>query len=378
MLKERVKIGIDAREFVATTTGIARLLRGLFERLPLLRPKWHFIFYGNKETVLPFHSPNSRLVRIPQRCTPWWDQVTLANSLRKEKADLFFSPYYKVPFFSPCPVVHMIHDLIPLTNPSYRGMRYLVARLALSVLGKLYARRAAVTLTDSLYTKEILLERFHLPDRKVQVVTPGIETRFSPLKGHGSFERIALAYCLRKPYLLYVGNFKPHKRVDCMIRAFAGLSERIRQTTQLVLAGRRSPETKALERLVDTLRLRDQVLFTGFIAEEDLQALYGGATLFVFPSSDEGVGLPPLEAMACGVPVVSSRAASLPEILGPAAVFVEPGNIQHLTQEMERLLGDAGERQRRSQMGLEQAKRFSVETQCQLFLSVLDRVLVGC
>ena len=377
MLERKIRIGVDAREFVGTTTGIARLFKGLLEPLLSLRPGWDFIFYGNSKTVFPFRSDNSRFIRLKEPLTPWWDQISVVRSLRQEKARLFLSPYYKVPLFAPCPVIHIVHDLIPLTNQSYRSIRYLIPRLALYVFGRLYTHKAQVTLTDSFYTRGILLKKFRLSDKKVHVVYPGIESRFSPPTGDHPFEQIAMKYRIQKPYLLYVGNFKPHKRVDYLVQAFRKLPEGIRKTTQLVLAGRRTPETKVLDRLVERLDLQNQVVFTGFVSEEDLPLLYGGAALFVFPSSDEGFGLPPLEAMACGVPVIASGVASLLEILGKAAILVEPGNAERLCGEMERLLRDPQERERRIRMGREHVKQFSIQSQCQAFLSILDNVLAG-
>jgi len=269
----------------------------------------------------------------------------------------------------------MIHDLIPLTSPSYRGLRYLAQRVALGGLGRLYAHRATVTLTDSFYTKAILLKRFRLPDQKVHVVYPGIDPRFFEAKGEAPFEKIRAKYRIHQPYLLYVGNFKPHKRVDCLIEAFGRLSETVRRTTQLVLAGRRTPETGVLRQLVRRLGLEGQVVFTDFVAEEDLPSLYRGATLFVFPSSEEGVGLPPLEAMACGIPVIATHASSLPEILEDAAQLVEPGDIKRLSEEIEKLLKNPEEQRKRSQIGRDHAKRFSIQAQCQTFLSILEKIL---
>ena len=377
MLGGKVRIGIDVREFVGTTTGIARLLSGLFERLPTLRPEWEFIFFGNRKTLLPFQSRNSRLLRLWEPMPFWWDQVAVVGSLSREKIDLFISPYYKIPLLAPCPVVHIIHDIIPLTSPYYGTWRYLIPRLALEILGRLCAGKAAVTLTDSFYTKEMLLKRFHLSDQKVHVIYPGIGPHFSPSREDPSCEGVMTKYRIRKPYLLYVGNFKPHKQVHCLIQAFGELPEPLRSSTQLVLAGRRSQETKSLERLIEELRLEDSVLFTDFVSEEDLSSLYGGATLFVFPSSDEGFGLPPLEAMACGVPVIASNAGSLSEVLGHAAILVESGNPKRLSEEIARLLRDEEERKRRIETGFEHIKQFSVESQTRAFLSVLEDLLTG-
>ena len=208
------------------------------------------------------------------------------------------------------------------------------------------------------------------------MIYPGVETVFRPLKEDETLRRLEEVHHFRRPYLLYVGNFKPHKEVPFLIHAYTRLSTFLKEKYQLVLAGPLDGDYGAsLKREVEKEALSRRVVFTDYVEEEDLPSLYGGAELFLFASSDEGFGFPPLEAMACGVPVVATRSASLPEVIGEAGRLVGPGDVDVFSRAIEELLNDDSERRRLAQRGLERVKQFTVDRQAEQLLKSVEVLL---
>jgi len=375
MLTDRIRIGIDGREFTERTTGIARLLGSALEEISRIRPEWEFVLYGNQTTVLPFQSGRFVFRRLPERVTFWWDQVTLVEGLKKEKVSLFLSPYYKIPLFAPCPVIHILHDLIILTHESYRSPRFFLQRSVYDRLGRLYARRADLILTDSFYSKKWIQKIFKVPADKIEVIYPGLDRRFTTAPSEGVLASFQKSHHFSSPYFLYVGNFKPHKKVDLLLQAYANLPESLRARYPLVLAGSLKGWGASLKKSGGELGLSGGVIFTDYVDEAALAALYQNAFLFIFPSLEEGFGFPLLEAMACGVPVIASRCSSIPEVVGDAAMLVPPGDPDELTAAVARLVKEDALRDSLRRKGLERASAFSVVTQAEKIASAIESVL---
>jgi glycosyltransferase involved in cell wall biosynthesis len=185
-------------------------------------------------------------------------------------------------------------------------------------------------------------------------------------------EEVKARWGLDRPFILNVGTLEPRKNQTRLIQAYAMLKERTQLPHQLVIAGGRGWLYEDIFRRVNELGLKQDVRFLGYVAEEDLPALYNLADVFVFPSVYEGFGLPPLEAMACGTPVICSNSSSLPEVVGDAAIQVRPGDPDALVEAMEEVLNDGMVRQRLRDAGVEQAKRFSWEAAAQRLLSIYE------
>jgi alpha-1,3-rhamnosyl/mannosyltransferase len=190
-----------------------------------------------------------------------------------------------------------------------------------------------------------------------------------------AIDRVGAGYGIARPYIFYLGNFKPHKNVQALIGAYAALPEGLRQHYPLVLGGREDIWQASRRQLADDMGLGETVRFIGQVAEEDMPALYSGAELFVFPSLYEGFGLPPLEAMACGTAVVASALTSIPEVVAEAGCLVDVQDVQLLAAAMQRVLEDRQERDRMQQKGLERAAQFRSADICQQQLEILERVV---
>jgi glycosyltransferase involved in cell wall biosynthesis len=212
-------------------------------------------------------------------------------------------------------------------------------------------------IADSEHTRRDLIRLLEIPPGDIEVAHLGVERRFRPLEDQASLEAVRRNNGLPPEIILYVGTIEPRKGLDTLIAAYGTLASEI--SHKLVIAGKRGWYTEPLFKQVEALGLGKRVHFTDYVADEDLPWLYNLADLFAFPSRYEGFGLPPLEAMACGVPVVCSNAASLPEVAGQAAVLVQPDDVEGLATAMLRVLRDSALQAEMRARGLERARLFT-------------------
>src|SRR5881296_1043120 len=365
-----IRVGIDGRELAAgVRTGIGRYLIEVLRAAS--KREVECIVYGDLNTRLPITLPKVTLQTIESRWTQWWDQVSLPLRLARDRTSVLLSPYYKGPLFSPCRVVLTIHDLYFIEYPRKRWPAYgsLTTRLA-----RLYASRAAAIIAVSEYSKRSIVERLGVSPGKVTVIPDALGPEFKP---EPLTEFVAARYGIVPPYILYVGNFRPHKNLPRLIRAFANLSKSLRDTHQLVLAGGDREHRQTLEGLVRDLGISDRVLFPGRIEDAHLPAVYSGCSLFVLPSLEEGFGLPALEAMACGAPVIAANRAAIPEVVGKAAILFDPEDVAAMTKVMTDVLTqpELGTTLRRQ--GLMRSKEFSLNRTAGRVLTLLQEVSEG-
>jgi len=362
-----IRVGIDGRELAAgVRTGIGRYLIEVLRAAS--QSEAECIVYGDHNTRLPVTLPKVTLQTIESHWTQWWDQVSLPLQLARDRISVFLSPYYKGPLYPPCPVVLTIHDLYFIRYPKKRWPSHgaLTTRLA-----RLYASRAAAIIAVSEYSKRSIVERLGVSPGKVTVIPDALGPEFKP---EPLTEFVAARYGIVPPYILYVGNFRPHKNLPRLIRAFANLSKSLRDTHQLVLAGGDWEHRQTLAGLVRDLGISDRVLFPGRIEDSHLPAVYSGCGLFVFPSLEEGFGLPALEAMACGAPVVAGNRAAIPEVVDKAAILVDQENVPAMTEAIAQVLSVSDLRETLRQSGLARAMEFSSDRTSGRVLALLYKV----
>jgi glycosyltransferase involved in cell wall biosynthesis len=276
---------------------------------------------------------------------------------------LVHEPHYVLPPLLQCRSVVTIHDCIHLMFPQYLRNRaaYLYARASMWSA----AHQAHRILTVSQASKRDIIHFFSVPPEKVVVVYNAIEERFSETPSEEAIERVRERYQLNHPFVLYVGNIKPHKNLVRLIEAFAELRRRGFDELKLLIIGDEISKLPALRRAVHSHKLHKHVRFLGYLEDETLASLYRLASVFVFPSLYEGFGLPPLEAMASGTPVVTSNESSLPEVAGDAAVLVDPYDVDSIVGGMRRVLSDPAFAAELSRRGPERAREFSWERSVQ-------------
>lgn len=367
-----MRIGMDVREFsTGTMTGIGRYLWNFLTYVRTYEPEHQIVLYGNQWTCFPISGPRVRWRVIPERITAWWDQVSLAYAVERDGIEVFFSPYVKGPVRVMCPLVTTIHDLLFLVYPEYATWKVVLKNAAFVQMARRVVRRADRVIVLSDYSWKEARALLGTSGDRMEVIPNAVDDVYRPVQEDRVLQRVQRRYGVRSPYILYVGNFKPHKNVQALIRAFAALPVSMQREYMLVLAG--SDQVSSYRDLCRSLRVEDYVAFTGFVADEDLPVLYSGATLFVFPSLYEGFGLPPLEAMACGTPVLCSDRTSLPEVVGNAAVLFDPEDIEGLSKRIAALLASEERRSDLIGRGIERAHCFRVEEIGRRQLDLLKR-----
>jgi glycosyltransferase involved in cell wall biosynthesis len=349
-----LRIGVDGRELRAgARTGIRRYT------LEVLRAAaargLECVLYGDRTTELDAAPTGVRSARLEGGVVPWWDQVALPAALRRDAVEVFLSPYYKRPLVAPCPVVITIHDLFFIGYPGRRRPLY---DLAMTRVARLYARGANAIIADSEHSRRAIVARLGIAAERIAVIPVGLGPEFEP-STPSTAQRAR--YRLGPRYALYVGNFLPHKNLPRLLRAWAALAPPLCAAHRLVLAGGAAEGRRALEDLAGSLGLGEGVVFAGAVEDADLPALYGGAAVVVLPSLEEGFGLPALEAMACGAPVVASRRGALPEVVGDAGLLVDPEDESALAAALTRVLAGELDRATLARRGLARAGIFTRE-----------------
>jgi glycosyltransferase involved in cell wall biosynthesis len=286
--------------------------------------------------------PAASVLRIP---------IGMPMAVRASKSALLHVSYIAPPL-PLCPTVVTVHDLSYLAHPEWLSAG---VRLRLRLLVPPSLRRASRVIAISEFTKHDLIERYGTPEEKIVVVPEAPAAWFTPLPDAASQP---LPAGIREPFVLAVGNLEPRKNLATLIEAFGDLVRR-GIGGSLVIAGKNKYQGEQVTATVERLGLHSRVIFTGFVDDPTLRLLYNRAALFVYPSLYEGFGLPPLEAMACGCPVVASRATAIPETVGDAAILVDATSVAALAEAMWRVLNDPALARRLSADGRAHAGRFS-------------------
>lgn len=358
-------IGVDIREWrQGTSTGIGRVLTGVIS-WAADDPAYHFVLIGNQRSEVRVEADNQTLVRVNETSTLYWDHVLLPRVIHRHHVDVLWSPYYKAPLLCPCPSVITIHDLIPFVAPLGAHGKHAPSTVARRTWMKLLAQRASHVVTDSEHSKRDLVSVLGIGADRIAVIPVGLDPAAGRAPRPTETERARRRYGLPDDYALYLGRFDPHKNVETLLAAWRLIPTSLRRRYPLVLAGPGS------DRLVGK---EADVVVTGFIEDEDVPALYAGARAFAFPSSYEGFGLPPLEAMAHGVPVVCSNAASLPEVTGGAAILVDPMDELQWADALERALTEEAARRQAISAGLDRVQAFRPDRTAALLVELLQTV----
>ncbi|HKH71797.1 MAG TPA: glycosyltransferase family 1 protein, partial [Vicinamibacterales bacterium] len=303
------------------------------------------------------------------------EQLTIPMDLRRERIDLFHAPHYVLPPLTPCKSVVTIHDCIHLRFPQYlpNSFAYAYARSSLWVA----THRASRVLTVSEASKRDILRYFHVPEAKIDVIYNAIDDRLGEPLRDEEIGQVRERYQLNDPFVLYAGNIKPHKNLERLIEAFHMLRRGGLEQVKLLIIGDEVSQYATLRRAVHRHKLHKHVRFFGFVPDKTLAALYRLASVFVFPSLYEGFGLPPLEAMASGTPVITSNVSSLPEVVGDAALLIDPYDSAEIANAVRRVLTEPALAADLRQRGLARVKDFSWERSVARVRDIYQEVLSG-
>jgi glycosyltransferase involved in cell wall biosynthesis len=375
-----MRIGVDIRTLQTGSgwRGVGVYTRHLVEALMRIdEDNDYFLFAGSRMNVphLPEHFRRNIIpLKRPSRNIIFWDQLCWHHLLKKWKIDIFHSPFYASPLYVPkrAAVVQTVHDLIPLIfKKSTSFKNRLIFKINFSLLK--YADRIIAV---SQNTKNDILKILRVPEEKVVVIHNGANHL---QKADQDVEKPSKnEVCEECPFILYVGGMDPLKNIPTLIRAFDKICEK-HQDLKLVMVGADGEKMKylkptiqetrsssltpgqSLSTLLEKLIRSGKVVLKGYLEMPDLISYYRNAELFLFPSLYEGFGLPPLEAMSCGLPVVASDRSSLPEVLGEAALYANPEDAEDLARSVDQLLENDSLKAKHRDAGLQRAAQFAWE-----------------
>jgi glycosyltransferase involved in cell wall biosynthesis len=371
-----LKIAIDAHAVGTGLAGNESYVTNLIEALAEVDTRNSYTLYVTKREAMERYrgrwphvavrltQPHTPLVRIP---------LTLVAELRRRPVDLLHVQYTAPPL-PPCPVVATIHDLSFEHLPQTFKRR---SRLQLRLTVRRTARAAAHVITSSDYSRRDIVKTYGIPVERTTVTPLAAPARFAPVANERELQRVREAYGIAGDYVLAVGSIQPRKNLVRLLAAYAGLRRSRVESglPRLVLVGKRAWLYDETLRAVETYGLHNFVTFTGYVSEQDLPALYTGALLFVYPSYFEGFGLPPLEAMQCGTPVIAGDRTSLPEVVGEAGLLVDPFDEGAMAAAIGRVIDDAALRASMRRKGLERARLFDWHKTARLTLEVYERAV---
>ncbi len=367
-----MRIGIDALAAASQAGGDATYIRNVIRGLSIIDPDGDYTLFSTMfppEVLIP-HTERMRRTTVWCPTLSLYTPISLPLSLARERIDVAHVQYVASPL-CPTRVVVSVHDIAYERYPHF-FIPSTVAKFRLLV--PLTVRRAAAVLTLSEFSKHDIVRRYSVPSEKVVVAPCAADPMYQPLRDPARLAAICDKYGTGERFILCVGNLQPRKNLKTLITAYVRLRRAGTMRHKLVLVGREAWLHEDIFAAARDSGYAEELVFTGYVPDEDLVALYNAAELFVYPSLFEGFGLPPLEAMACGTPVVTGNTSALPETVGDAALTVDPYDAEALAGAMARVLGDAVLRADLSARGLERAAAFSWADTATIIREVYRRV----
>jgi glycosyltransferase involved in cell wall biosynthesis len=388
MIDTRPHVGLNAHLLSGLagyrSAGIHGYIAELLRRLPAADA-------GLRYTAFTSQTSAPQIRALPVRSTRWstarpwmrivWEQLFQPLAARQARLDLLHGLAFVSPLAQPCPTVVTVHDLSFALFPDlFRGANATYLRL----FTRISCQRAARLIAVSENTRADVIRLYGVSGQRVEAIPHGVDAQFHP-RLPGEVAEFRRAHALPDHFILFVGTLEPRKNLIKLIEAFSNL-KRLRcapaqvspiSNLKLVLVGGKGWYYGPIFAAVERLNLKECVIFAGYVPADELPLWYGAARVFAFPSRYEGFGMPVLEAMACGTPVVTSTASSLPEVVGDAALTVSPDDVDALTDALHRALADTGWREQARAKGLARAAKFTWESTARLTAAVYRHALVG-
>ncbi|KRQ87793.1 Alpha-D-kanosaminyltransferase [Caloramator mitchellensis] len=356
-----MRIAIDARGYNwYAGTGIGTYVQNLLKYMLSIDKQNEYLLYWHGDNYIDLMDKNVTACITSKRHHRFFEEYFIPSSLENKKIDIYLLPQngMGIPIEKKCKIITTIHDLIPYVMPETVGKGYL--KKFISQMPRVIENSDCI-ITVSNYSKKDILRFFDIDEDKVKVIYLAAEKYFVPLDKEYSRNYLSEKYNIQDNFLLYLGGFSPRKNVDSLFYAYSKLLKNLSSDIKLVIIGQSRDDKARLEKLSQELNIQNRVIFTGYVPYEDLPYFYNSCTIFVYPSLYEGFGLPPLEAMSCKVPVIASNQTSIPEIVGDAALLINPYDIGELANSIELLLSCPALQAEYSLKGYERSKNFSWE-----------------
>lgn len=332
-------------------------------------PDFNFLDKDFKKEVIKFPpwKHNSRIHRV------WNQHVLLPRKISRAKIDVFHFTELNASLFHPFKNIITIYDLIPLKFPQFYGRNIFNEYR----MRKWTARSADCIIAISENSKKDIMELMGIPEEKIRVIYLAADEIFRPLDRNQALSNIKANYGLENKFLLYVGGLEPRKNIEELLEVFKKVLIGLDEEYKLVITGVKDNHYPHVVKVTQDLKIEDKVILTGYISPQELANFYNAASCYVSASLYEGFGLPLLEAMACGTPVVTFDNSSIPEVVGDGALLVESGSTDKLAEGTLRILTDEALRRGLIEKGLKRAKRFSWEKTAKKTLGVYREIERG-
>ncbi len=355
-----MKIAINTLALYKTKVGMGKYIMELVNRVPKDDLENTYLIYVSEENK-PFFNISERNVSIKKVSKIWthpflkifWEQLFLPISLWKNNVNIYHAPGFVLPLFKSENIKYVVTvaDMTFFSHPQYHMAKknfYFQQLIPYSL------QKAEKIIVISESTRNDIIKITKINPAKIQTIHLGVDDIFEKKK-KAACQHIQGKYGIKHPYILFVGMLEPRKNIEGLIKAFSSAE---RKGYRLVIVGKKGWMYESIFALIKKLNIEEEIIFTGYVPDEELPYLYSAATCFVYPSFYEGFGIPVIEAMACGCPVITSRNSSLQEIAGAAAILIDPYNVGSIKKAIESCVMDKGYCEKMVQRGFVQAKKF--------------------
>jgi len=355
-----MRIGFDARMYGKAQSGIGNYIKQLTDGLFQLDKANDYYLFLLEPIFRQYQVPNERIHKV--EVDAYWysyaEQTKFLFEISKYKLDLMHFPHFNAPIFYNRPRITSIHDLTPLFFPGHKQKSWW-RKKAYELTLKTSLKKSAKILAASQTTKNDIIKHFSVNPAKIEVIYLGIESQFKKIENYDKIKELKDKYGLKKPYLFFVSAWRNHKNFIGLIKAFELIREKYNFDCQLVLAGQEDIHYPNISQTIAVSKYKTDIITPGFISDDELVIFYNAAAIFVIPSFYEGFGLIGLEAMASGLPVVSSNSTSLPEVMDKAALYFNPHDTEEMAQTIHEVLTNKNLQDQLIQLGFTQSKKYN-------------------
>ena len=368
-----MRIGIDSRPLrEKRTSGIPAYVRNLLQSLSRIDKENEYILYAHKD--FDYDLENKRWTKKSGALTQYgtvWMQMELPFWLKRDRVDIFWGTQHTLPVFTPSDVkaVLTVHDLVHLIFPETMRLKNLIINKFIIPPS---IRRTNAIVGVSEWTLNDVRKYLNPKNKIMRAIHSGVGRQFSPKNKKEAKAKIQSLFHISDPFILTVGTFEPRKNLEGSFRAFERIVDKIPH--HLLIVGQKGWKNKKTIREIKKSKNISRIHFMGYVEDDILPSLYKASDVFLFPSLYEGFGIPPLEAMACGVPVVASNVSSIPEVVGDGAVLVNPNNPENIAEGILNLLNDSDFREKMILRGKKQAEKYSWDKAAQKMVNLFSDI----
>lgn len=335
-----MRFAIDARGInLYKGTGIGTYTENLLKNMLDLDHENYYHIYWSGDNYESFTRSNTKVIMASKKHHRFFEQYYFPDNTKSENINLFHIPQNGIGIseYTDCKKIVTIHDLIPYVMPETVGKGYLTKFLR--ELPKVMELSDGI-ITVSEWSKKDILKFFPIDENKVFVTPLAADKKYTQLDKEKCRFELKNKYNISKPFILYIGGFSPRKNVKALLIAFSQVFSKLNHEYELVIVGANRDDGSCLSKMSNSLDVASNIIFTGYVPESDLPILYNGCDVFAYPSLYEGFGLPPLEAMSCGTPVITSNISSIPEVVGDGGILIDPFNTASLMEALEMVIND--------------------------------------